>query len=91
MSTRRGFLSGILAAGFAPAIGHAGILMPVRKLITPPAFGAMWTDDAPLFASGVLDNGGFWVRIGNVVHIHARFTVETLDLRTGHRESVVLP
>jgi hypothetical protein len=32
--TRRGLLKGILAAGFAPAIGHAGILMPVKKIIT---------------------------------------------------------
>lgn len=29
---RRGFLAGILASGFAPAIGHAGILMPVKKI-----------------------------------------------------------
>jgi hypothetical protein len=38
---RRNFLggmAGILAAGFAPAIGHAGILMPVKK-IAPPEFG----------------------------------------------------
>ncbi len=55
---RRELLAGILAAGFAPAIGHAGILMPVRSIALPsravlrgtiimPAYvrtwpGAMW-------------------------------------------------
>jgi hypothetical protein len=33
---RRGFLHGILAAGMAPAIVKAEILMPVRKIIVPP-------------------------------------------------------
>lgn len=33
---RRGFLQGILAAGMAPAIVKAEILMPVRKIIVPP-------------------------------------------------------
>lgn len=35
MTTRRGFLHGILAAGMAPAIVKAEILMPVRKIIAP--------------------------------------------------------
>lgn len=35
MSTRRGFLAGILAAGVAPALCKAGVLMPVRELIVP--------------------------------------------------------
>lgn len=32
MTTRRGFLAGILAAGFAPAAIGSGVLMPVRKI-----------------------------------------------------------
>jgi hypothetical protein len=41
---RRGLLSSILATGMAPAIGHAGILMPVRKIITPAplSLGVDW-------------------------------------------------
>lgn len=35
---RRGFLSGILALGVAPAIVRAGRLMPGRGLIVPAAF-----------------------------------------------------
>jgi hypothetical protein len=38
MTTRRGFLaglSGILAAGFAPAAIGSGVLMPVRKIVAP--------------------------------------------------------
>ena len=33
---RRGFLQSILAAGVAPAFVGASILMPVRKIWTPP-------------------------------------------------------
>lgn len=41
---RRGFLAGILAAGAAPAIVRAGVLMPMRStIITPP----------PLFNGGL--------------------------------------
>lgn len=32
---RRSFLASMLAAGMAPAIGHAGILMPVKKIFVP--------------------------------------------------------
>ena len=32
---RRGFLAGILAAGFAPAAIGSGVLMPVRRIVTP--------------------------------------------------------
>jgi len=35
MITRRGLLQGILAAGVAPAIGRAGIIMPPRHVIAP--------------------------------------------------------
>ena len=33
---RRGFLQSILAAGVAPAVVGSGILMPIKKLWTPP-------------------------------------------------------
>jgi hypothetical protein len=33
---RRGFLRGILAAGMAPTVVKAGIIMPVKQIITPP-------------------------------------------------------
>lgn len=32
---RRGFLAGILAAGFAPAAIGSGVLMPVKKIVQP--------------------------------------------------------
>lgn len=35
MITRRGLLAGILASGFAPASIASGVLMPVRRIITP--------------------------------------------------------
>jgi hypothetical protein len=35
MTTRRGFLAGIIAAGTAPAIAKSGILMPVKKIALP--------------------------------------------------------
>lgn len=35
-TTRRGFLGAILAAGMAPAIVKAEILMPCRRIIVPP-------------------------------------------------------
>lgn len=35
---RRGFLQSILATGVAPAVVGSGILMPIKKLWTPPAF-----------------------------------------------------
>lgn len=38
MTTRRGFLAGIIAAGMAPAIAKSGILMPVKKIFVPPGF-----------------------------------------------------
>lgn len=36
MSTRRGFMASILAAGFAPAAVGSGVLMPVRKVLAAP-------------------------------------------------------
>jgi hypothetical protein len=38
MISRRGLLQGILAAGMAPAIVKAGVLMPVRQIWTPPEY-----------------------------------------------------
>lgn len=35
MTTRRGFLASILAAGVAPAAIGSGVLMPVRQIWTP--------------------------------------------------------
>lgn len=51
MMNRRGFLGAILASGMAPAIGHAGILMPVRSIILPPRLsekGVYISEDMPL-------------------------------------------
>jgi hypothetical protein len=39
---RRGFLGGILAAGMAPMVVSAGVLMPVRSIIVP--LPIMWGD-----------------------------------------------
>jgi hypothetical protein len=36
---RRGLLRGILAAGMAPMVVKAGVLMPVKKILTPIEFG----------------------------------------------------
>ena len=33
MTTRRGFLAGILASGFAPAVVGSSVLMPVKKIV----------------------------------------------------------
>jgi hypothetical protein len=41
---RRGFLRGILAAGMAPAVVKAELLMPVRKIFVP-TFAAATMDD----------------------------------------------
>ncbi len=35
MTTRRGFLASILAAGYAPAAIGSGVLMPVRQIVVP--------------------------------------------------------
>ncbi len=35
---RRGFLAGILATGVAPAVVGSGILMPVRRVVTPELY-----------------------------------------------------
>lgn len=46
MTTRRGFLSAALAACAAPAYVKAGILMPVKKVWTPPLMGMDFGSDA---------------------------------------------
>lgn len=47
---RRGFLAGILAAGYAPAIGHAGILMPVKKIVEPAVLPFRFSSPEPAVA-----------------------------------------
>lgn len=43
---RRGFLAGILAAGFAPAVVGSGVLMPIKKIWTPSPIEALqWNAD----------------------------------------------
>lgn len=50
MTTRRGFLAGILAAAAAPAIVRAGSLMPVAAPIwTPPVTGFVPITDYVMF------------------------------------------
>ena len=44
MITRRGLLQGIFAAGIAPAIVRAEILMPVRKMTRPPSTSSNSSD-----------------------------------------------
>lgn len=36
MTTRRGFLGAILAAGMAPAVVKAGVLMPIKREVWTP-------------------------------------------------------
>jgi hypothetical protein len=43
MTTRRGFMAGILAAAAAPALVRAGMLMPVRSIAVPTHY--RWTVD----------------------------------------------
>lgn len=45
MITRRGFMAGILAASTAPALVRAGMLMPVKTIVTPKSFLEMMTDE----------------------------------------------
>jgi hypothetical protein len=45
VTTRRGFLAGILAAGFAPAAIGSGVLMPVRKIVAPPSYADISTKE----------------------------------------------
>lgn len=35
MTSRRGLLASILAAGYAPAAVGSGVLMPVRRIVAP--------------------------------------------------------
>lgn len=64
---RRGFLrgmAGILAAGVAPAVIGSEILMPVRKLWTPPQSyvfydGRIWMPSPQQFVVGVDPANGY--------------------------------
>jgi len=53
MMNRRGFLSGILAAGMAPAIAKAGVLMPVKQIIVPEEL--VWIDAGDSWAHKFFD------------------------------------
>ena len=58
MIERRGFLRAMLAAGMAPAIAKAGVLMPVRSLYVQPL--VLWGDgvqDDTLALQTFLDGG----------------------------------
>lgn len=45
MISRRGFLSGIIAAAAAPAVAHAGVLMPIKpRLLLPQVHIAVMVD-----------------------------------------------
>lgn len=50
---RRGFLKGILAAGIAPAVCKARILMPVKRIVVPPLIAfvppSLFTGEVGLF------------------------------------------
>jgi hypothetical protein len=52
MTTRRGLLKGILAAGMAPAAIGSGILMPVKEIAGPSPI--LWADTGLL--AGWLDD-----------------------------------
>lgn len=49
MTTRRGFLGGILAAATAPVFIRPEMLMPVRQIIVPPQ--NIITSEADIFGS----------------------------------------
>lgn len=71
---RRGFLAGILAAGFAPAAVGSGILMPVKKV----QLSSWTTQEFP----GVM--------IGNpkAVHLFPDFDPRSLLIRNGQGEVI---
>ncbi len=66
MTSRRGFLGSILAAGFAPAAIGSGVLMPVRPIIAPPLF----TSGFDVYANGV------WPRIPGYRRLDPMFEAE---------------
>lgn len=73
MTTRRTFLASILAAGAAPALCRASVLMPVRSLL--PCY-AMWVD-FPMYGGPIFGAGGGGTILGryeehseNVQKIH---------------------
>jgi hypothetical protein len=62
---RRGFLAGILAAGFAPAAIGSGVLMPVRQIVVPEVL----YEDSPL-RPGMLGwsfNDTIWVELPSTI------------------------
>lgn len=65
MITRRGLLQGIFAAGMAPAICKAEILMPVRKIIVP----SKMTETLILWGDGVHDDSKALQAVINGSHV----------------------
>jgi hypothetical protein len=59
MKTRRGFLAGVLAAGVAPIVVKAGVLMPVRKIIVPPSTDIIIINAPAITRLGTFDTATF--------------------------------
>jgi hypothetical protein len=78
---RRSFLQSILAAGVAPAVIGSGILMPVRKLWTPP----LVINLGPSYLT--FDHEDFVSRYMRVVaeHLANRIDSDMLDLYSGEQ------
>lgn len=82
MTTRRGFLASILAAGVAPAFVGSSVLMPVRKIVAPEIWVPSKADplgqrgyiNAQLYKFAVIENAKYmrpdavWRGSDNVLH-----------------------
>lgn len=77
---RRGFLGAILAAGVAPAIGHAGILMPVRKIVTGIGWVSLYADRRnPAQIATAIDQYGRLYEMTNGNEELAQWHAEIID------------
>jgi hypothetical protein len=88
---RRGFLSGIIAAGMAPAVVGSGILMPLGKVWVPERFDlraferarlTMYMEQAERAAMDVLVYGVGGVLIGTDGNVRALGPSELYKTRT---------
>ncbi len=67
---RRGFMAAILAAGVAPMVVKAGVLMPVRSVIVPTYYDHIapypvtLTLDDTAYVQACLDRGGLYLPRG---------------------------
>jgi hypothetical protein len=77
MSTRRGFLASILAAGFAPAAIGSGVLMPVKKIASP--IGS-WADGEGGFT---LVNPMTRQEMQHIINAHARAMMDAYPIGAG--------